>query len=79
MCMMHIHVTSCVWRSKDNLQELAPLFHHMGLGDLTQVVMSDNRGPDLLRHVASHMKLLLSLVVVEVVKVLVGQWHHCPL
>lgn len=60
------------------MQELAPLFHHMGLGDLTQVIMSDNRGPDLLRHVASHMKLL-SLLVVEVVKVLVGQWHHCPL
>ena len=72
-CMSHTHVTSCVWRSKDNLQGLVPLFHHMGHRDLTWATMPGNRGPDPPSHLASHTELflllllLLLLVVVAVV------------
>lgn len=33
-----MHVTVCVWRSEDNLQELVLSFHCVGSGDQTQVV-----------------------------------------
>ena len=33
-----MHAIMCMWRSEDNLQELALFFHHVGPRDGTQVI-----------------------------------------
>lgn len=50
MCEGHEHVTTHVWKSRDNFRELVLVFHYVGRGDCTRVAGLDSRSLSLLSH-----------------------------
>lgn len=59
----HAYAEACMWKLKDNQQELFLSFYHMGIRDRTHVITLDSRHSYLLSHLIDpkQLNLIMSL------------------